>query len=150
MEITFRCPQCQTSHSIEPDGIEGAIPCSACGSEIPLNLSESIRKQNLVDACPRCSESVFYIQRDFNQKLGLGIVIIFALIGLVFVWLGRPLYFYVSLGAGAAIDLLFYLILPEITICYACKTAFRNMQKNPDHKPFDLHIADIYDNRSMG
>ena len=77
-------------------------------------------------------------------------LILFALIGLVFIWAGRPLYFYLSLAAGALIDLLLYLILPEVTICYACKTAFRSAEKNPDHKAFDLHIADIYDNRSKG
>ncbi len=150
MEITCRCPQCQTAHSIDPIEVQNPVACSACGHPIPLTPSESIRKHNLVDVCPRCGKTAFYTQRDFNQRLGLGIMILFALIGLVFVWLGRPLYFYFSLGAGALLDLLFYVMLPEVTICYACKTAFRNVSKNPDHKPFDLHIADIYDNRSKG
>ncbi len=150
MELTCRCPHCQSSQSIDPTKIENGVVCASCEGDIPLTPSESIRNQNLVDACPWCGESVFYVQRDFNQKLGLGIVVLFALIGLVFVWLGRPLYFYLSLAAGALIDLLLYLMLPEVTICYACKIAFRSVEKNPDHKPFDLHIADIYDNRSKG
>lgn len=150
MEIAFRCPHCQVSHNIDPVGIESGVVCPPCGAKISFTPSQSIRNQNLVDACPRCGQSVFYVQRDFNQKLGLGIVILFALIGLVFVWAGRPLYFYLSLAAGALIDLLLYLILPEVTICYACKTGFRSPKKNPDHKAFDLHIADIYDNRSKG
>jgi hypothetical protein len=104
----------------------------------------------MVDVCPKCEKSVFYIQRDFNQKLGAAIMALFALLGLVFVWLDHPVYFYVCLGAGALFDLILYALLPEITICYACKTAFRDATPNPDHKPFDLHIADIYDGRSKG
>ena len=77
-------------------------------------------------------------------------MVVFALIGLIFVWLNYPFYFYLCLGAGALTDLVLYSFLPEITICYVCKTAFRDVTPNTDHKPFDLHIADIYDGRSKG
>ena len=150
MKITFACPECQTQMVIDPTEPTGNFPCPACEREITFAPSESVLAQNMVDICPRCEKSSFYIQKDFNQKLGLGIVIFFALLGLIFVWMDRPIYFYISLGAGVGIDFLLYLILPELTVCYACKTAFRNARLNPNHKPFDLHIADHYDGRSQG
>ncbi len=150
MEISFRCPRCQALQSVDPAEAEPPVPCASCNAEIPVSLSEPIRKQNLVDSCPCCGKSAFYIQRDFNRNLGLGIVILFAFIGLIFVWLDRPLFFYLSLGAGALIDCVLYIILPEITVCYVCKTTFRNTEKNPAHGPFDLHIADHYEGRSQG
>jgi predicted RNA-binding Zn-ribbon protein involved in translation (DUF1610 family) len=148
MDIFFRCQSCDKT--IQVDSEKPAQACKACGTEFPLNLSDTVRQDNKVDVCPTCDKSVFYVQRDFNQKVGAAIMAVFALLGLFFVWLDYPLFFYLCLGAGALFDFLLYLLLPEITICYACKTAFRNVSPNSDHKPFDLHIADVYDGKAKG
>ena len=148
MEIFLRCNGCNRTLQVSSENPTDT--CQNCVTATDLTLSDAILKHNVVDVCPRCEKSVFYIQRDFNQKVGVGIMVIFALLGLVCVWLDYPFYFYVCLGAGALLDLLLFALLPEITICYACKTAFRNVNSNPDHKPFDLHVADIYDSRSKG
>lgn len=148
MEISFRCPECQAGNRVQSTHAESS--CEACGRHLPMVLSENILHHSQVDVCPRCGKTDFYVQRDFNGKIGLGIAVLFALVGLVFVALDRPVYFYACLGAAAIIDLLLYLSLPEITICYSCKTAFRGARRNPAHQPFDLHIADMYDNRAKG
>ncbi len=148
--MTFRCSKCQAANQVNPDTAHIDITCAECTHTTPLTFSDSALHKNQVDACPLCGKRDFYVQRDFNQRVGVGIVVIFALIGLVFVWFDRPVYFYVSLGAAALIDLVLYGFLPELTVCYACKSAFRNVNTNPEHKPFDLHIADVYDNRSKG
>lgn len=150
MKISIRCSECQALHQIDPVHMVKSFSCTVCYVEIPFSPSESIRKQNLVDSCPYCTKSAFYIQRDFNKNLGLFIVILFALIGLIFVFLDYPLFFYLSLGVGALIDYALYTILPDITVCYNCHTTFRNTEKNPVHTPFDLHIADHYEGRSQG
>ena len=148
MEISFRCYDCQTVNQVRPSTAE--TTCTACGRMFPMAFSNNILHGNQVDVCPRCEKTDFYVQRDFNGKIGLAIAVLFAVIGLVFVALDRPVYFYVCLGAAAVIDLALYLCLPEITICYSCKTAFRGARKNPKHQPFDLHTADMYDNRARG
>ena len=150
MDIAFRCPNCQTLLTLTPIPDLPPCTCPSCRTGISFAPSRAIARDNTVDLCPRCKESSFYTQRDFNQKLGLAIVVLCALVGLGFVWANRPFYFYLCLGAGVLIDLVLYAILPEITICYACKTTFRNMKKNPAHGPFDLHIADHYEGRSQG
>ncbi len=148
MEISLRCPQCQAVNRFQAS--RNKTDCTACGRNIPLAFSDQIVHGNEVDVCPCCGKTDFYVQRDFNGRIGLAIAMLFALIGLVFVALGRPIYFYVSLGAAAVIDFILYLSLPEITICYSCKTAFRGARKNPQHQSFDLHTADMYDNRTKG
>ena len=150
MNIRFRCPKCHTLLAVEPIEASQDLPCPSCGAPIAFTPSKLIVEENQVDTCPRCGKPSFYTQKDFNQKLGLAVVVVCALVGLVFVWLARPIYFYASLGAGVLIDLALYLALPEITVCYACKTVFRNTAANPDHGPFDLHIADHYEGRSQG
>lgn len=148
MEISFRCLECQAVNYVKPSQAEPT--CQACGRNSPMDFSKGILHNNQVDVCPRCEKTDFYVQRDFNGKIGLGIAVLFALVGLIFVALDRPVYFYACLGAAAIIDLALYLSLPEITICYSCKTAFRGARKNPAHEPFDLHTADMYDNRAKG
>ncbi|MDE2888482.1 MAG: hypothetical protein OXR72_09705 [Gemmatimonadota bacterium] len=148
MTISFRCPECQAVNDIQAS--RTAATCQACGRNLPLDVSKEILNNNLVDVCPRCGKTDFYVQRDFNGKIGLGIAVLFALVGLVFVALDRPVYFYACLAAAAIVDLALYLSLPEITICYSCKTAFRGARKNPTHQPFDLHTADMYDHRAKG
>ena len=148
MVISFRCDACQAVNHVRASQTD--TTCQACGQDLPMAVSIGILHNNQVDVCPRCGKTDFYVQRDFNGKIGLGIAVIFALIGLVFVGLDRPVYFYACLGAAAIIDLVLYLSLPEITICYSCKTAFRGARKNPVHQPFDLHTADMYDHRTKG
>ena len=78
-----------------------------------------------------------YVQRDFNQKAGLAIVIVGAA-------LAPFTRYYASLFVAAGVDAMLYLLLPEITICYRCGTHFRRFNRNPRHQPFDLHIAEQY------
>lgn len=103
-----------------------------------------------MDACPSCGKRAFYIQKDFNRNLGLGIVILCGLVGLYYVWLDQPYMFYAALGVAVLVDALLYLLLPEVTVCYACKAIFRGADRNPEHTGFDLHIADVYEGRSQG
>ncbi len=148
MTITFRCPNCETSISVQASDVHGPVACPACRGETALNLSDELRYGNRVDICPGCENGDFYVQRDFNQRLGFGVMLFFALLGLLFVWLDRPFFFYYSLGVGALVDLILYLMLPEITVCYSCGTTFRKVERNPAHGPFDLHVSDMYGNLS--
>jgi hypothetical protein len=101
-----------------------------------LALSPSLRDQAIVDRCPACDGAQLYVQRDFNQKAGLGVVIVGAILA--------PFTFYLSLVAAAIIDAGLYAMLGEITICYRCEAHFRGFTRNPAHEPFDLHIAEQY------
>jgi hypothetical protein len=77
------------------------------------------------------------VQRDFNQKVGLGIVVVGAALAPF-----TP--YYASLGVAAVVDAILYVLLPEITVCYRCHAHFRGYPRNPKHEAFDLHIAEQY------
>jgi hypothetical protein len=131
-EIAFRCPSCKGEAEC---GLDGKGHC-ACGATPTLALSPSIREQHVVDRCPACDGLQLYVQRDFNQKAGLGVVIVGAILA--------PFTYYLSLVAAAIIDTGLYAMLREITICYRCEAHFRGFTRNPAHEPFDLHIAEQY------
>jgi DNA-directed RNA polymerase subunit RPC12/RpoP len=132
-EIAYRC-RCGAEAVA---GLDGAGHCPACGTATPLAVSPAMRDQQMVDACPACGGRQLYVQRDFNRKVGLGIVVL----GAVFAPF-TP--YYASLMAAALLDAALYAVLPEITICYRCEAHFRGFRRNPAHHAFDLHTAEQY------
>ena len=134
-EIAFRCPRCGKEATA---GIDGQGRCRSCGEETTLPVSAELRESRVVDACPACGSSLLYVQRDFNQKVGLGVVAFGAVLAPF-----TP--YYSSLMVAALIDALLYTLLPEITVCYRCHAHFRGFARNPQHQAFDLHVAEQYD-----
>jgi hypothetical protein len=136
-EIAFACPGCGREVDV---GLDGHAVCGGCGKSTVLELSASLREQQLVDVCPACAGRQLYVQRDFNQRAGLAIVILGALLAPF-----TP--FYASLFVAALIDAALYALLPEIAVCYRCHAHFRGFRRNPQHQAFDLHLAEQYDTR---
>jgi DNA-directed RNA polymerase subunit RPC12/RpoP len=133
-EIAFACSGCKA----EVVSIAGApARCAACGAVTALDLLEAVRRGDKVDACPACGGRQLYVQRDFNQKAGLAVVIVCAVLA--------PFTHYLSLIAGTLIDAALYAMRPEITVCYRCHAHFRGFRRNPQHEAFDLHLAEQYD-----
>jgi hypothetical protein len=123
--------------------LDGRGRCPACGGETTLALSVSLERDRLVDRCAACDGTQLYVQRDFNQKAGLAIVVVGALLAPF-----TP--YYASLFAAALIDAGLYALLPEITVCYRCHAHYRGFARNPAHAAFDLHLAEQYELKPPG
>jgi hypothetical protein len=136
-EIAFRCPSCAREAVC---GLDGQGRCR-CGAQPKLALSPSIRDERMVDRCPACDGVQLYVQRDFNQRAGLAIVIVGGLLAPF-----TP--YYSSLYVAALVDTVLFLVLPEITICYRCHAHFRRFVRNPKHEGFDLHLAEQYEKKT--
>ena len=135
--IAFRCPACGGEAEC---GLDGHGRCPACKVASDLTLSRSITEERVVDRCPACEGEQLYVQRDFNQKAGLAIVVIGAALAPF-----TP--YYSSLIVAALVDAALYALLAEITVCYRCHAHFRGFRRNPKHAPFDLHLAEQYQKR---
>jgi hypothetical protein len=136
-EIAFACRACGREAL---SGADGRGACGACGQPGALDVTGLVGDPPHVDRCPACDGRQLYVQRDFNQKVGLGVVVVGALL-VPF----TP--FYSSLFAAALVDAVLYALVPEITVCYRCHAHFRGFARNPQHQPFDLHLAEQYDVR---
>jgi len=134
-EIAFACPGCGQEALA---GIDGAGRCPSCGKDATLELDASARERLVLEGCPACGSKQLYVQRDFNQKVGIAIVAVGAVLAPF-----TP--FYSSLMVAALVDAGLYAVLPEITVCYRCHAHFRGFARNPQHTAFDLHIAEQYD-----
>ena len=98
--------------------------------------------------CPACGCRDLFIRKDFPQKLGLTIVIVAAVVFLVLAasrerfWMGA-----IVLLAAVVIDAIMYFFVPRITVCYRCRTGFRDHPINPAHEGFELAVAEKYRQR---
>lgn len=135
--IHFQCRACE-GEIMRPAGEPGRFPCPHCGKDIKLEISESLRSGKLVDPCAACGHEFFFIQKDFNRKLGLLIVIIGIVLSVYLFSQAQPFYAMMALGASALIDFTAYYFVREVTVCYVCHAIYRGFERNPGHERFDL------------
>lgn len=86
-----------------------------------------------------------FIRKDFPQKLGLGIVVVAGVTFLVLA--ANPRWFYlgvVVLLVAMVIDAVLYAVVPKITVCYKCRSEFRDVPINPEHEGFELAVGEKY------
>jgi hypothetical protein len=105
-------------------------------------VTEAVRTDTAVDACPVCEGRDFYARKDFDPKVGLAVVAAGALISAVFYWYGQDLVAYAILGGAVMIDFAIALLLSEVTVCYRCHAQFRGRYRRTA-PAFDLHTADV-------
>jgi hypothetical protein len=142
MNVLARCPKCDASLPVDAADAPAAIKCGACGRDIPLAMTDAVRRDAAVDRCPVCQGADFYVRKDFNPRVGLAVVVVGALISAGFYWFGRDVIAYGILASAALIDLVVYGRLKDVTICYRCHSEFRGGYRRTA-AAFDLHTADL-------
>ena len=142
MQVLARCPKCDAGLPVGATDAGEAIRCGRCGRDMPLAISAAVRADRAVDRCPVCEGADFYVRKDFDPKIGLGIVIVGAAISAFFYWSGRDLSAYGILAAAVLVDLIVFSMLKEVTVCYRCHSEFRGAYPRTA-RAFDLHTADL-------
>jgi hypothetical protein len=142
MQVVAKCPRCDAGLPVDAAEAQAQIKCGRCGHELPLEFSAALRGDEVVDRCPVCSGADFYTRKDFDPKVGLGVVIVGALISAGFYWFGEDLIAYGILAAAVLIDLVVYGRLKDVTVCYRCHSEFRGVYRRTA-PAFDLHTADV-------
>ncbi len=144
MELTFECPSCEAVGRIAAVESEYVATCSQCAATRELNRAGMA--DGSLSSCAWCSTDDLYIQKDFPQGLGLGIIIAGFVISTVFWWLYQPIPAFAVLLLTALLDLALYYLVPDVTICYRCLAQHRGPGSNPAGRfaPFDLAIGERY------
>jgi hypothetical protein len=129
IRVEFGCPACGRAVEVEAGA---RATCRRCGAEVSLPPPPP-----LLATCLACSCKELYRHRDFNGKLGLLIV---ALGALLWFLLGS----FWPMAAAAALDLLLYLALPDVAICYRCRAHHRGGEGMKALPRFDLERHEHY------
>lgn len=110
-------------------------------------MNDALVDRRVVTTCVSCGHDAFYVQKDFNRTFGLAVVVIGSATSVYFLNEGEPLYAFGALFLMAIVDLIVYLKVGEVTVCYACHAVYRGFEKNPQHEAFDLKKLEKYGGR---
>lgn len=146
MQIRYHCPRDGCIAIIEYEPLEESgdtMECPRCRQNHPMIITEFMRKKNMVDRCAVCGGTEMFVRKDFPQRLGLIIVVIFGLVAIY--------YFRVSvvkawlvLASAVLVDLAIYFFIGKVITCYACRAEYRKCKLNPAHEGFDLATSEKY------
>jgi hypothetical protein len=97
-----------------------------------------------LSACALCGGREFFNRKDFPQRLGLALVILFGLAATVSYYHREVLATFATLASLVVIDALIYLFVGRVTVCYKCRAEYRGLAGRPDHGGFDLATSEKY------
>lgn len=144
MELTFECPDCHAVGTVPRIEDGGPATCPRCGKSRPIGPS-AVADGGLA-ACAWCATEDLYIQKDFPHVLGLAIVVSGFVLSSIFWYFYNPIPAFLILLGTAALDVILYYLVPDVTICYRCLAQHRGPGTNPDgrFRSFDLAIGERY------
>jgi hypothetical protein len=135
MTVQFLCPECEQTAVLRIPLAPEPWKCGKCGGGFTPQALTMAGQAGALKRCAICAGERFYTQRDFNQRIGCLIAGIGAALS--------PFTYGISLLACLALDAGLYFLLSQATLCYRCGAIYRGVPPNPNHGPFDLHVAEV-------
>jgi len=125
MRITYACPACQATTSI--DGIETrqSLDCAACAAVLPIPVDAFAgrgvdTRPPRLQRCLVCPSLELFVRKDFPQRLGLAIVVV-GLAASCVAWANRELVATFGILFGTALlDVTLFFLMPDCLSCYRC------------------------------
>jgi hypothetical protein len=125
MRITYACPACQATTSI--DGIETrqSLDCAACAAVLPIPVDAFAGRgadthPPRLQRCLVCPSLELFVRKDFPQRLGLAIVVV-GLAASCVAWANRELVATFGILFGTALlDVTLFFLMPDCLSCYRC------------------------------
>ena len=93
MTVHLTCPKCGSGIHVYPSQNSQKATCDICQHEVNLSFNED-HEESILQDCPCCGRKDFYVQKDFNRKIGVVLFIIASIlaiytygISLIVLWL---------------------------------------------------------------
>lgn len=138
MNLRCPCPHCHQPIQIDLQWPGQEPQCPHCDKALFQNATQAFIQNKKLDQCPLCGASHLFRRKDFNQKLGLGMIVL----GVV----GAYFTYGISLLIVTLIDWFLFRRVGELGSCYQCQAEFRKSSLIQSLDPFDLEISDYYRN----
>jgi len=142
MRARFYCGDCLTAHDFGPsDATSGDHACRKCGKAFHADLP---LESGSIERCVFCGNRAFFLQKDFDQRLGCLIMAVSLAAALFVGWRFGWIYFTPLLLATVLIDWVVAARIRPVTICYRCDAEYRDLPIHPRHGPYDPHVAERF------
>lgn len=96
-----------------------------------------------------CGNEDLWRQKDFSQRLGVLIVVLGAVLSSIAWSQHMPLTALGILMLFALADLVLFAVMPDVLVCYRCRTRHRGIGSVTQHKGFDHELAERYRQEQM-
>lgn len=142
MYVTFRCPVCGRGNRTPSAAAQETIACTAG------DFRREIGTDDLSGGSPRhclvCGNHDLWRQKDFPQRLGLLCVAAGALLSSIAWYYHHPLTALGLLMAFALADMVLFLVMPDVLVCYRCKAKHHDAGTSTHHAAFDHELGERY------
>ncbi|MGH9400067.1 MAG: hypothetical protein ACRD00_06845 [Thermoanaerobaculia bacterium] len=139
---TYYCPDCLTSRRFGEEEA-GEFACGKCGKPFAASF-EGVLAPEGVERCAFCGGRAFFLQKDFDQRLGCLFIGVSLAAALLVGWKVGWFWFTPALLASVLVDWVVAARIRPVTICYRCDAEYRGVAPNAGHRGYDPHIAERY------
>lgn len=133
VQSEHQCGAVLTAKAANTENWSRSIDCQSCGEPWKLHLERRTAEGGL-HGCLGCGHLELYRKKVFPPALGLGIVVIAAVLA--------PFTYYISLLVAAILDVSLFAFMPEAVVCYVCNAHHRDFNPQPKHPKFDREIEE--------
>ncbi len=145
MRARHYCPDCLTSRD-HVAGESGEFACAKCGRRYEVKPAGDPGPSG-VERCAFCGNRAFFLQKDFDQRLGCLFLALSLGLALFVGWKLGWIWFTPALLATVLVDWIVAARVRPVTICYRCDAEYRDVAVNPRHRGYDPHVAERYAER---
>ena len=142
MKARRYCPTCMASRE-HAGGEEATLACERCGLAYTVRFAGTAGGAG-VERCAFCGNRAFFLQKDFDQRLGCLFMALSLGIALFVGWKYGWIWFTPVLLATVVVDWIVAARVRPVTICYRCDAEYRDVPTNPRHRGYDPHVAERY------
>ena len=142
MRARYYCPDCLTARDHAASDT-GPFTCAKCGRAYEAAFEKGVSPEG-VEACAFCGGHAFFLQKDFDQRLGCLIMAASLGVALLAGWKFGWIWFTPVLLVSVVVDWIVAARIRPVTICYRCDAEYRDVPVNPRHKGYDPHVAERY------
>ncbi len=140
MLLTYRCPICGLTNRQRIDDENSTLACA--NRDWQRNVSHAGADQPA--NCQICGCGDLWRQKDFPQRVGVMFVATGAILSTIAWYYMYPLVAIGVLLFFAAIDLVLYVVMPDVLVCYRCGGRHRPAKIDDDTPRFDLEVNERY------
>ncbi len=140
MNVRFACSDCGIENEIQSP-TDPVWRCE-CGHEQHLTLPTE--DQTRLISCVACGNQQVYRRKNFPQWLGMLLLVGACAAFIILQGLYLPTPAWIILLGSAAIDMVLYLIVGDVIVCYRCNARHYGLSRQKSYDPFELATAEKY------
>jgi DNA-directed RNA polymerase subunit RPC12/RpoP len=121
----------------------GEFACAKCGRAFAAQFPDKAEPMP-VERCAFCGNRSFFLQKDFDQRLGCLFLAVSLGLALLIGWRWGWIWFTPALLATVVVDWIVAARVRPVTICYRCDAEYRDVPLHPRHRGYAPHVAERY------